>query len=196
MNWAQTQHAGRIEAESTDSGGSAATGVAIESSIYWARPRHRRGSRCPDSVIRPWGFPPPTHRRHAGLLLSIVEVTMTAISRRRREAAQAQSLICYYCGLPMWETDHVGFAQRHQLTVAQAALLRCTAEHVVARCDGGSDSRANIVAAHLYCNCKRHARRRGITSPNYQEYVQARMRAGRWLAGMLPRNFVKRHKSF
>ena len=119
---------------------------------------------------------------------------MTALAKRRRAAANAQSLRCHYCGLPMWESDPNGFAKRYRLSRAQATLLRSTAEHLVARCDGGSDAPSNIVAAHEYCNRLRHTRRNPAPPQRYQEFVLARMRAGRWLAGILPGHFVERSR--
>lgn len=54
----------------------------------------------------------------------------------RRAACREQGGLCYYCLLPM-RSD-------------------VTAEHLQARCDGGKDTRENIVAAHRLCNSRRH----------------------------------------
>lgn len=55
----------------------------------------------------------------------------------RRRACAAQGGLCFYC------------LQRMGRDV--------TAEHLVARMDGGRDTRANIVAACRQCNASRHA---------------------------------------
>lgn len=111
---------------------------------------------------------------------------MTRLAGRRHEAAVAQAHHCFYCGLPMWDSDPKGFATRYRLTTAQMALLQCTAEHVVARCDGGRDTRDNIVAAHAFCNRLRHSRHQPLTSEDYRELVRGRVRRGRWLAAQFP----------
>lgn len=61
----------------------------------------------------------------------------------RRQACRAQAGLCFYCCRPMGKD--------------------VTAEHLVARCDGGKDQRGNIVAAHRSCNHDRHARYGGST---------------------------------
>lgn len=61
-------------------------------------------------------------------------------------------------------------------------LLRSTAEHLVARCEGGRDERSNIVAACHWCNERRHLKR-AKTAPSaeaYRQRVARRMAAGRW----------------
>ncbi|MBJ2155250.1 HNH endonuclease [Variovorax sp. IB41] len=55
----------------------------------------------------------------------------------RHRACQEQGGRCFYCLLPMGRN--------------------VTAEHLVARMDGGKDTRDNIVAAHQRCNESRHA---------------------------------------
>ncbi|MNY53348.1 HNH endonuclease [compost metagenome] len=54
----------------------------------------------------------------------------------RSAACRAQRGLCFYCLQPM----------RGDVT----------AEHLQARCDGGKDTRENIVAAHRLCNSRRH----------------------------------------
>lgn len=63
-------------------------------------------------------------------------------------ARQCES--CFYYALPMWLGDPLPFAQRHALSLRQAKLPQCTAEHLVARQDGVSDAPDNIFAACLY----------------------------------------------
>ena len=64
----------------------------------------------------------------------------SVIAKNRLIAYQRQSGRCYYCDLPMWLGKLPG--KRHR-----PASLQCTAEHLVARQDGGDNSARNIVAA-------------------------------------------------
>lgn len=57
----------------------------------------------------------------------------------RRQAARRQSYHCYYCNLPMWEKDPTTLIARLSLSKAQALLLRCTAEHLHAKSQGGPE---------------------------------------------------------
>jgi 5-methylcytosine-specific restriction endonuclease McrA len=56
----------------------------------------------------------------------------------------------------MWLGNCTDFARIDRLTLHAAEELRCTAEHVKARCNGGKDNASNIVAACLACNRGRH----------------------------------------
>ena len=58
----------------------------------------------------------------------------------------------------MWLDDITSFAAEHRLTHRQARQRQCTAEHLVARCDGGKNTASNIVAACRECNSTRHRR--------------------------------------
>lgn len=75
--------------------------------------------------------------------------------RLRTLAFETQGGRCFYCDLPMWQYDPVAFATRFRITARQAKRFRCTAEHLVARCEGGKTLRENIVAACWYCNSRR-----------------------------------------
>lgn len=80
----------------------------------------------------------------------------------------------------MWEDDLKSFAESNGLTLAQALRLKCTAEHLEPRKDGGGDARVNIAAACLHCNSNRH-RRKQVPDPNaYRHYVQKQLSKGRW----------------
>lgn len=59
------------------------------------------------------------------------------LQKHRSSAAKAQQGLCIYC--------------------CQQLGKRATAEHLRARCDGGTDRRDNIAAAHRRCNQGRHA---------------------------------------
>lgn len=80
----------------------------------------------------------------------------------------------------MWLSDDAGFAKAHGLTLRRARL-RATAEHLVARQDGGK-SGSNIVAACLLCNNARHAHRpANAPDPDrYRARVQSQMAKDRW----------------
>lgn len=70
--------------------------------------------------------------------------------------------------------------QAHGLSAAQANHLRSTAEHVVARHDGGHDTPANIVAACKYCNCHRHVGQDALPATVFAAKVRQRLGRERW----------------
>lgn len=108
------------------------------------------------------------------------------LARRRIAAATAQGFLCIYCRLPMCEGDTHAFARRYGLSLRQALLLRCTAEHLRARQDGGGDSQANIAAACAHCNALRHRARDPLSPLAFAVHVQHRLNRGAWLPiGML-----------
>lgn len=96
-------------------------------------------------------------------------MSQSKVKQARLRAFKSQNGNCIYCRLPMLLTAQEG----------PVALL-CTAEHLHARCDGGSDSPKNIVAACRHCNSKRHARSNALPPELFKDYVQRRMAAGRW----------------
>jgi hypothetical protein len=59
-------------------------------------------------------------------------------------------------------------------------MLRSTAEHLKARCEGGTNARDNIVAAHHICNARRHKRKRAPQPSEFRELVRKRVANGRW----------------
>lgn len=105
---------------------------------------------------------------------------MPSLVSHRHKAFIRQSHRCCYCGCLMWESDPEAFRQRHGLTQAEANLLRCTAEHLQARQDGGKDSAANIAAACLRCNQTRHRARFPLDPDRYGQRVRERVRKGGW----------------
>ena len=78
------------------------------------------------------------------------------VRKLRSIAGRIQKYRCWYCEFPIWENDQAAFAKMHGLTFDQASRFKCTAEHLVARSDGGPDTPKNIVAACLFCNRTRH----------------------------------------
>ena len=103
-----------------------------------------------------------------------------SLIHRRNTAFSHQSGRCYYCEVPMWPDNPVEFAAKYGMTSGQARSLRCTAEHLVARQDGGSNSRSNIVAACWFCNSHRHRRKIAPPPELYKQRVLRRIRQGRW----------------
>lgn len=105
---------------------------------------------------------------------------MTRLQKIRQVQIKAQAGCCYYCEQPMWLKDADGFAEKHRLSAGRAAFLRATAEHLVARSDGGEDTKANVVAACHYCNAHRHRAQRALAPEEYAARVRLRLANGRW----------------
>ncbi|TKB24217.1 restriction endonuclease [Desulfopila sp. IMCC35006] len=102
------------------------------------------------------------------------------ISQKRLVAFNKQSGCCYYCGSPMWEGKQKEFANKHKITKKYAARFQCTAEHLLARCDGGKDQENNIVAACIFCNRNRHKRKKPLVPLKYRALIQKRLQQGKW----------------
>jgi 5-methylcytosine-specific restriction endonuclease McrA len=100
--------------------------------------------------------------------------------KSRSTAFERQGGRCYYCDFPMWRGSIEYFARLHGITLGQARQLQCTAEHLLARQDGGGDGRSNIVAACLVCNQRRHKRKLAPEPEAYRTLVQQRLNQGRW----------------
>ncbi len=97
----------------------------------------------------------------------------------RQRAFERQGGKCYYCSVAMWFTSPVelagGSAKR-----STCARLRCTAEHLIPRCEGGPNTSENIVAACAHCNVTRHKRKRPPAPSEYRDQVVRRVRRGTW----------------
>lgn len=104
----------------------------------------------------------------------------TALQKIRTQKYEAQGGRCYYCERLMWTDCARVFAGRFGISVRKAAQLRCTAEHLVARCDGGRVSDGNIAAACLHCNSTRHRAKRPLSPDAFKRKAQARVTCGRW----------------
>lgn len=122
----------------------------------------------------------PDSRKRQGDESVETRMCSTSLRRHRDLAAQRQHFRCWYCGFPMWHRDPTPFAQRHGLTVRLARRFCCTAEHLKARSDGGSDRSDNIVAACIYCNRMRHKRKVPRDPEDHRSHVARRVRLGRW----------------
>jgi 5-methylcytosine-specific restriction endonuclease McrA len=100
--------------------------------------------------------------------------------KSRSTAFERQGGRCYYCDFPMWRGSIEHFARLHGITLGQARQFQCTAEHLVARQDGGGDRCSNIAAACLACNQRRHRRKQAPEPEQYRKLVQARLDKGGW----------------
>jgi len=98
---------------------------------------------------------------------------MGALQTIRKRKMIAQKGRCFYCDLPMWDAAAA--------TVGMDAL-RCTAEHLKPRSEGGKDTSDNIVAACQYCNTMRHRCKQPCSPKAHRQHVRKRMAAGKWLA--------------
>ena len=92
------------------------------------------------------------------------------LHQSRQLAFNRQGGRCFYCGLRMWLNGQ-----------SDPAQLRCTAEHLTARSEGGCDRRSNIVAACWHCNHSRHKCKRPLDPQRYQAKVRRRIERGAWL---------------
>ena len=92
------------------------------------------------------------------------------IQRSRKAAFDRQDGKCYYCGLRMWLDGPAG-----------PSALRCTAEHLTPRSEGGGDGSSNIAAACLHCNQTRHKRKKPPEPDCYRAEVRKRVNRGAWL---------------
>ena len=106
---------------------------------------------------------------------------MKTLIKNRQLSFEAQRGCCYYCKCAMWR-GHEGreFRQRHSLTKKQARPLRCTAEHLKARRDGGGNAAGNIVAACLRCNGGRHQQKKAPEPSAFLDFVEQRVAVGEW----------------
>jgi hypothetical protein len=80
----------------------------------------------------------------------------------------------------MWENKQKEFARKHDITQNYAARFQCTAEHLFARCDGGSNQESNIVAACRFCNSTRHKCKKPPTPEKYKSHICKRLKMGKW----------------
>lgn len=102
-------------------------------------------------------------------------------SEARQKAYKQQTGRCYYCGCPMWTNNDIEkFAKKYSISTEQAKKLQCTAEHLVARCDGGSNEQSNIVAACYFCNQNRHKQKKPPVPLEYKKHVKNRIKTGKW----------------
>lgn len=108
---------------------------------------------------------------------------MSKLVQLRKRAFFAQQCRCFYCGLPIWEpTVKSRLAQALGIPDDALSYLQSTAEHLIARQDGGDDSPQNVAAACLWCNRKRHAQRQNCAPDpvTYKSEVRRLVAAKQW----------------
>ena len=110
-----------------------------------------------------------------------------SLTKNRHLTLIKQSHCCYYCGFPMWDNDPIPFISKYGVSPAQAQRVRCTAEHLRARCEGGSNASQNIVAACQFCNQTWHKARVPLDPESYRQRVQERLAQGMWHPARLRR---------
>lgn len=101
----------------------------------------------------------------------------TKIQNLRLQAFQHQRGRCWYCGVQMWHSD---LAELPGIPKRAARLLQCTAEHLIARSDGGQDVANNVVAACAHCNHTRHKRKNPPPPNAYLADIRKRVALGGW----------------
>jgi len=111
-----------------------------------------------------------------------------SLKKLRTQSFHAQNGRCFYCGACMWlkSPDELGMRPR------SARSFQCTAEHLVARQDGGKDAPGNVVAACCLCNLRRHKRPAPAPSPEaYKALVRKRVDKGRWWPNRLTKEAMR-----
>ena len=109
-----------------------------------------------------------------------IPIRKLRLLRYRQQAFKKQKGRCYYCGVPMWLGNIDEFAGNFGMKESDIKRFQCTAEHLIARQDGGTDDRGNIVAACLYCNSTRHQASEALPSNEYRKYVMRLIRRQEW----------------
>lgn len=85
----------------------------------------------------------------------------------------------------MWSGAVDEIASATGLNMRDAAAVQCTAEHLVARKDGGRQG-ANIVAAHARCNHSRHVGGANLTPPKQAARLKKQLlNGGLWSTAVL-----------
>jgi hypothetical protein len=103
------------------------------------------------------------------------------LRKNRLLAFKKQEGRCYYCHAPMWLGKHEEYIAKYGIKESQAKHYQCTAEHLIARQDGGTDDRENIVAACYFCNSTRHHHPLNALSPvKYRKKVLQCLRSQKW----------------
>ena len=105
---------------------------------------------------------------------------MKKIPKIRNIRFREQNGLCHYCGQPMWHSEMPAFCSRYGVSTRMAKYFQATAEHLVPRSEGGSDTLQNIVAACSFCNSHRHHAKRPLSPEAYGKRVKAQLAKGRW----------------
>jgi len=117
-------------------------------------------------------------------------LSKSALLKSRIKAFNIQQARCIYCEQPIWLSNPQAFAHQYNITSKQAKHFQCTAEHLIARQDGGKDDPTNIVAACHFCNQKRHQRKSAKDPIPYKLYVTKRVIKRKWHVGFMPKTYL------
>jgi hypothetical protein len=122
--------------------------------------------------------------------LNLLELAMsTTLTKSRIKAFNLQQERCIYCELPMWLDNPEAFAKKFKITIKGAALFKCTAEHLLAKQDGGKDGEGSIVAACHFCNQRRHKCKKPKDPIPYKDHVTKRVVEGKWNSALMSKCF-------
>ena len=151
--------------------------VYLDRSRHLSRPlsRHAQHHRIAHAPM-----PALSLRPNGDTLNTESSMSKKTLSRSRQSAYIAQGGKCYYCGYAMWLLSRVEVTQPYGITKKQANRLKCTAEYLIPRSEGGNDLPANIVAACLHCNTTRHKQKTPLNADNYLGMVRSRIVKGSW----------------
>lgn len=94
------------------------------------------------------------------------------IQKHRQSAFERQQGRCFYCQHPMWVRNIRTFAIEHAISLNTSRRYRCTAEHLIAKQDGGRDNKSNIAAACIRCNQGRHQLLDPPSAEQYRDLVR------------------------
>ncbi len=114
----------------------------------------------------------------------------TTLNKSRLKAFNLQQGRCIYCELPMWLDHPDAFAKKYKTSIKGAALFKCTAEHLLAKQDGGKDVESNIVAACHFCNQKRHKCRKPKDPIAYKHHVITKLCKGKWNSAYIAKSHI------
>lgn len=80
----------------------------------------------------------------------------------------------------MWQDDPTPLMLKLGMSRKAAQLFKCTAEHLLARQDGGRNEPDNVVAACAYCNHSRHRAKAPLPPGDFVRRVRSRLQSHRW----------------
>ena len=107
-------------------------------------------------------------------------MTKKTLLKSRSRAYREQGGRCWYCRALTWRRSPGALPRSDELPSGVIQQLQATAEHLVPRCEGGSDTRENVVMACRACNRRRHARPKPMPPSEYRRHVVRRIAQGRW----------------
>jgi 5-methylcytosine-specific restriction endonuclease McrA len=110
-------------------------------------------------------------------------MSSSRIRSLRRQACARQGWRCVYCDAPIWLQSPYELplpALEPRPSRRAAEKLRCTAEHLTPKGQGGADSASNVAAACSHCNQTRHKRKLPPEPGRYRAEVRRRMGQGKW----------------